>query len=397
MQRHMKCWSSVIVLLFAVACAGCATTSTSEITSVHYPSHWMTNDVEADDCPGTRGLGTSIPIPYYRADATTSDPKLAQVFAGYDDSNIDACRINHVFRGAFRFNLPDAHINKAILYFRATTTYFPSSAYVVEPKSSPYSCAASLQVGEADWTTGSYDYPSGGPIPIASYYPLTAGDLSGHHDDVTHPRGVSIKAVSNVEAGLGSPTGAYFGVDVTSQINEWIAGDDKDNHGFVLVSRNEDLNSGINDTCATRYEGISLEVHTQAIFPVETTSPYKFISTFTPSPPQKVTTPIVSLTTPTATKKPTESPHISINPAQQLGYCANGQYPPVTVQNIGQLPLNWQAQASTTLTITPNQGTLAPSASQTVQFSGSVPAYLSSVVVTFTGNGGTATTTFTCK
>jgi hypothetical protein len=107
------------------------------------------------------------------------------------------------------------------------------------------------------------------------------------------------------------------------------------------------------------------------------------------------TTPTATAPPPTATAAPAAA-KISVTPSSADAYCLNGQYPPVTVKNIGAGTLNWRAQASDqAVTLNPGQGNLTAGASKTITISGSHPG--SSLSVTFTSNGGNATVTFTCK
>ncbi len=212
--------------------------------------------------------------------------------------------------------------------------------------------------------------------------------------------------VDDVHAGFGTPSGAYFAVNATGQVNEWAGEDPGQNHGFILVSRNEDLGTGINDACASLFDGISLEIHSPGLFPVDSPAPAKSTTT-KPTPvltkvPAKTPTPKPAPTAtprpaPTATPKPAGKALLKITPTQATGFCLNGQYPPVTVSNAGNAPLQWSVSPSVAITVAPSQGSLAPGGSQAVQASGSPPQPVATVVLTFASNGGSGTVTFTCK
>jgi len=116
----------------------------------------------------------------------------------------------------------------------------------------------------------------------------------------------------------------------------------------------------------------------------------------TPTPTPSPTVPAAPTATPslTATAAPAAA-KISVSPTSADAFCGNGQYPPISVKNIGGGTLNWSAQASDqAATLNPNQGSLAAGASQSLTISGSHPG--PSLNITFASNGGNATVTFTC-
>jgi hypothetical protein len=117
-------------------------------------------------------------------------------------------------------------------------------------------------------------------------------------------------------------------------------------------------------------------------------------ATATPLPPTATPT----APPPTATAAPAAA-KISVTPTSADAFCANGQYPPIAVKNIGGGTLNWSAQAGDqAVTVSPNQGSLAAGASKSLTISGSHPAPPgSTLIISFTSNGGNATVTFTCK
>ncbi len=348
-------------------------------------------------------------------DGTTADATHAQVLAGYSDTSQEDCQNNNVYRGAFRFDIPSGiTVTSAILRFRTPTWYeLGGYAPTIVPVSTLASCVSSLQIGNADWTTGTYAL-SASLLPSVPYYPLPTGDLSAKHDDLSHPTGVSVDAVDDEHAGILMPKGVYFAVEVTTQIQEWVGADVSTNQGFILVSRNEDLGASLNEACGSLFDKISLDLKYRGIFPAETTPiPNKFIPTptihptpaqATPTPAQTTPTPVPMIPAtptpahaPTATAQPIGKPQLTINPTQATGFCLNGQYPSVTVENTGNATLQWQVSPSVPITVSPSQGTLASGDTQVVQVSGSPPQPVATVVLTFTSNGGNGTMTYTCK
>jgi hypothetical protein len=90
-------------------------------------------------------------------------------------------------------------------------------------------------------------------------------------------------------------------------------------------------------------------------------------------------------------------PLLSVTPSQASAFCLNNSYPSITVKNTGGQTLNWSASGPSSPPVTPSpaSASLAPGATQTVTVSGSHPG--PTVVIQFTGNGGSTTVTFLCK
>jgi hypothetical protein len=107
--------------------------------------------------------------------------------------------------------------------------------------------------------------------------------------------------------------------------------------------------------------------------------------------------------TPSRTKNPTPTPtaaphppHLSVSPHQGTGNCVLGAYPDLTVQNDGGGQLTWSAHTGDPLILaSPASGSLAGGDSTSVSLSGIHVG--ASFTVTITSNGGSATTTITCK
>ena len=103
--------------------------------------------------------------------------------------------------------------------------------------------------------------------------------------------------------------------------------------------------------------------------------------------------------TATATITPTAAPEpaqMSVSPKRTSARCLLGQYPDLTVENSGGADLTWTAATSdAAVQVSPAGGTLAAGATQTVSLSGS--HFGKTLTVMFSGNGGDATVTITCK
>lgn len=111
-------------------------------------------------------------------------------------------------------------------------------------------------------------------------------------------------------------------------------------------------------------------------------------------PPQPTKTP-----RPQASKTPQPPPaHLSVTPLQPKAFCANGQFPSLTVKNTGGKTLTWSASGPSNppLTVKPSHGSLAPGVKMTVAVSGPYPTG-PSVIIAFTSNGGNVSVTYTCS
>jgi hypothetical protein len=87
---------------------------------------------------------------------------------------------------------------------------------------------------------------------------------------------------------------------------------------------------------------------------------------------------------------------LSVSPTQTVGYCVNGQYPALSVANVGTAPLQWSVSGPQEVTITPNSGSLAPNQqAQTLTLTGAYPGH-ATLVLSFSSNGGTQQVTITC-
>ncbi len=100
---------------------------------------------------------------------------------------------------------------------------------------------------------------------------------------------------------------------------------------------------------------------------------------------------------PTPTPRPGGSAKLSVSPMQTTGYCLNGQYPSLSVANIGTASLQWSASGPQEVTITPPSGTLAPNQQpQAVTLSGLYPGH-ATLIINFASNGGNQSVTITCQ
>lgn len=113
-----------------------------------------------------------------------------------------------------------------------------------------------------------------------------------------------------------------------------------------------------------------------------------------------VSAPKAPVFTPPSPESPAPDPKIAVTPNPVSAYCANGQWPnKLTVKNDGGGNLSWTvAQPTDTpnLLISPMNGLVAAGATQTVTLSGQV-ANMTSFVLPFAGNGGTADVTVQCQ
>lgn len=111
-------------------------------------------------------------------------------------------------------------------------------------------------------------------------------------------------------------------------------------------------------------------------------------------PPQSTKTPRPQ---PSITPQPSPA-HLSVTPQPTTAFCANGQFPSLSVKNTGGKTLTWSASGpdNPPITVKPSNGSLAPGAKKTVAVSGPYPTG-PSVIIAFASNGGNVSVTYTCS
>ncbi len=221
----------LFLVMTAVFLAGCGTgvvrTSTlspSDIGSTDMPKKWAWD--------GKGGTGATV------GDGT--EP--GDIFAGYEFYYDRTNNIQHIFRGAIRFNLaeiaalPSKSVEKATLNFRLGQSVVRDRDGKSPEFVNLVSCASQLLLGNNDWTK------------------LTGGTMGGATESTELIGGDPLVALPEA-----TPPGARFTFDVTPQVQRWLAKPDE-NFGWVLRGRKEAFSGASNEACATRYRDFTLDV-----------------------------------------------------------------------------------------------------------------------------------------
>lgn len=164
------------------------------------------------------------------------------VFAGYEFFYDRTNNIQHIFRGAVRFDLaeisaiPSKSVEKATLSFRLAQSVVRDRDGNSPEFVNLVSCASHLMLGKDDWTK------------------LTGIVAGGATESVELIGGDPFVALPDA-----TPPGARFAFDVTPLVQRWMA-KPEENFGWVLRGRKEAFSGASNDTCATRYRDFILDV-----------------------------------------------------------------------------------------------------------------------------------------
>jgi hypothetical protein len=169
-----------------------------------------------------------------------AERKPDEIVVGFErSSQADPARdIQHFYRGGIRFDLSALSslkskvINKATLNFKVIQSYVRSADGTPAPFPNTVSCATELYSGTDEWITlvGTDGYTFKAALPVnALIHTLDRTALGGFH------------------------------IDVTDAARQWIVSVDQ-NTGVVLKGGDERDTPGRNDACATRYNGITLDV-----------------------------------------------------------------------------------------------------------------------------------------
>jgi len=254
--------AALLVVGFLLALAGCSGASTTPTQTGTFLAHyWTTNLLEANTDCGRRGLGISTPYPdpihgTGTGPSPTADAHAAGVLVGFDHSHDGDCSINSVLRGGVQFDLASrtTPVFQALLHLRTTRTRYLSADDI----GLQISCAGALKAADADFSGSAYDATSSTALlPASDFVALPVFDpAKGAPAPID---GVSTTYIDSTKAGLGTPQGLYFTVNVTGQVNEWIAGT-APNRGFVLAGRDERTDAAENNTCLSYYDGFELDL-----------------------------------------------------------------------------------------------------------------------------------------
>jgi hypothetical protein len=210
----------------------------------------------------------------------------------------------------------------------------------------------------ADQPSNSVLVPAGGSARVSVTCP-SGSTLTNGGFDVPDGRGVIVTQSSPAEVGDPSP----------GPVTNWrVSGVNIDRVDHLLYAR---------AVCMT----VDAADHPTATF----------------VPPALTVTPLpTTIATPLSTPTPL-TPHLSIKSIETNAFCLNGQYPSITVKNIGGGTLTWSATTgdANNVALRPAIGSLGPGAVQSIHISGSHPG--ATLTVFFTSNGGAKSIVFICR